>query len=403
MHQVWRKRQGLEWYPAEPKGFVSNASHISNVEAKPNFAAQGPTELSEAYGRGAAPKLVQHIEGAGADAVGSDRSTLRLKAIQQAHAMMKDAQQLSCLLTAGIVPALNVAAIKSPDEKIRQAAVEAIGRLARERAARELIVEHETCRDALLGAVTDPVREVRLSCLGVVQQLATTPLGIKALVACSFVKQLVDRCRGTPDGGPPVPEVQAIAATAMGRICQTEVGREEALSVGAVEVALKMLKSEHHEVRYQSAYCLAVLTYDQQEKAQAWADDVMEPVVQMLQSDDSGLQTAACALLMSMSNGTRFPDGRNACKKAAVQAGAVEALDPLLAEACQLEAAGELNEPNSELAVYACKCMASLSDLPKARVAMEPYLTKLKTLVGSSQPILGKHAQIAIERITWTP
>ena len=397
-----RKRQGLPYTPREPKGLASNSAHLVGVEVKPNIQPQGSAELTAAYGSGAAPKLVRHIEGSGTDAVGSDAAVKRLKALEQALDMMHGPAGLSCLLTAGIVPSLNTAAVKDPDVTIRRMALVALGRVARERTARALMLEHDSC-SALLQAVADPVLDVRLACLQVVLQLAATPLGTKALVECHFVKTLVDRCRCTPDGGPPSPEVQAIAVTAMGRICQTDVGREEALGVGAVDVALKMLRSEHREVAYQAAFCLAVLTYEQQEKAQAWADDVMTPLVQMLLSGDHGLQTAACALLMSMSNGTRFEDGRNACKKAAVAAGATRALAPLLQQALDLEVAQELTNANAELAVYACKCMASLSDLPEARKLMKRDLPVLRSLVLSSQAVLSKHAEIAIERITWTP
>jgi len=254
---------------------------------------------------------------------------------------------------------------------------------------------------------------VRLACLTVVQQFASYNEGAKALVEASFVELLLARCKGTPDGGPPIPEVQAIAVTGLGRVCQTEEGCKEAIRLEAVPTALAMLMSDAGTaVQYQSAFCLAVLTYEQAEKRVALDANVMPKLVYMLgagadKADEAmrlKLRTAAAALLMSMANGTRDAEtGENACKPAAVEAGACKVLVPLMREALEMQRAGELTAENSELAVYVAKCMASLADSPKGRKQLKVVLPELTALTSSSESTLGKHASIAIERITWEP
>ena len=180
--QVWRKRQGIEYTPAAPKGLYANSAHLARTEAKPNFEPKPPTQLNVAYGHGAAPALVRHIEGAGPQPVGSTESVLRLKAIEQALEMMHSPAELSCLLVAGIVPALNTAAANDPDEKIRLAALTALCRIAREGAGRASMLESATS-SSLLTAAADSSVEVRGACLRVVHQTAAYYEGVKELVS----------------------------------------------------------------------------------------------------------------------------------------------------------------------------------------------------------------------------
>ena len=107
---------------------------------------------------------------------------------------------------------------------------------------------------------------------------------------------------------------------------------------------------------------------------------------------------------MSMCNGTRTPDGENACKPAAVSAGVVKALAPLLDIGLGLELSNSMNEKTCSLTVYACKAMASIADSPKGRKQLQQMcLEQLQVLTKSVEPLVAKNAIIAVERITWTP
>lgn len=409
LRQICRKRQGIEWYASEPKGLLANSAHLSNVESKPNFHTQAPTELTLAYGRGAAPKLVRCIQNAGSSAVGSDESVLRFKAIEQSLELMIGAANLACLVSAGIVPALNLAASKDLDEKIRALAHTALARLACDRSARESMLASGTC-ETLLATAVDPAASVRSACLGVVTQLGTYDDGRKALIAVHFVELLLARCRERHDGGPQTPEVQAAALTGLNRLCKTDDGQAEAIRMSAVPTALMTIASEHPEVRCQSAWCLALTTYEQTEKAVALEGGVMPKLVKMLSSDDveetamrQRLRIAAAAFLMSMCNGARMEEDKPHPMGVAVDAGVCVALLPLVDEAASLHRMGEMTPEASDLAVYATKCIAALADSPKARKQLAKALPNLRELTTSTELALGKHAQIAIERITWTP
>lgn len=105
----------------------------------------------------------------------------------------------------------------------------------------------------------------------------------------------------------------------------------------------------------QAGYCLTALTFDQLNKSTALASDIMDPLILLLRSNKPlAVKMAAASALselhvlrsvfyphssthlclafpaVSMTNGIRFEDGSNACKKAAIDAGAVGALVPLL-------------------------------------------------------------------------
>ena len=415
--QIWRKRQGLEWYPSEPQGMQVNVAHLTMGEVKPNPKPLFPTDLTLAYGRGAAVKLVRYIEDAGSDAVGSNKSILRLKAMEQSMELMHG-QDFTSLVAAGIVPALNETATKDADEKNRVAALVALCRLARERTGRESMLENDSCA-ALCGACKDSVAAVRKECLATIGHFANYDEGRRALVEKKFVELLLVHCRDPPDGGPPeseikeIKETQCLALTALGRICQGEGGRAEAIRANAVPTVLEMLHAESVEAQYQAAMALSLLTFDQAEKAECLGGGVMRKLAVMLRSDKvqddmerRRLRTAAAALLMSMCNGTRnesLPPPHAACKAEAIEKGICQSLVSIVAEVVLLHMAGELDDRNSELGVYAAKSMTELADSPKGRKLLKAALGDLKVLAGSQVPTLCKNVQIAIERIEFVP
>jgi len=399
-HQVWRKRQGIPWEAEQPKGFVSNAQHISSVGAIANFPKADPEDLTEAFGWRGTPKLVRAIEGS---ASGPEKGVVRRKAIDSCLTM-KGAANIAALLTAGVIPALNKVCSPSeePDSGSRAAALAALERLAREFKAREEMLAHGTLM-TLNGAAVDGVLEVRLGSLKVVVELARHRECMHPLVEAGFVKLLNQRCISAPDGGTPSPVLQAVAVSALSHVVQAPEGLDEAINVGAVKTTVGMLDSAERDVVTQSAFCVAALTHGQDEKAVALENGVMRKAVNMLNTPDAPeLYSAAAAVLMSMCNGTRNPDGSNACKSEAVKEGVVQALVPHLAPGIALEKAGLMDPATSALTVYITKAMSSIADAPKGRKYMKKAaLADLKLLAQSSEPLVQKNALIAIERIEW--
>ena len=109
---------------------------------------------------------------------------------------------------------------------------------------------------------------------------------------------------------------------------------------------------------------------------------------------------------MSMCNGTRnesLPPPHAACKAEAIEKGICQSLGSIVAEVVLLHMAGELDDRNSELGVYAAKSMTELADSPKGRKLLKAALGDLKVLAGSQVPTLCKNVQIAIERIEFVP
>jgi len=221
------------------------------------------------------------------------------------------------------------------------------------------------------------------------------------------VQLLVQRCISAPDGGPPTPALQETAVMALSRVVQNAEGLDKAIEVGAVPTTVNMLTHETREVRIPSGFCVAALCFGQDEKAVALKNGVMRKAVAMLHGGGEGdteEQAAGAAVLMSMCNGTRFPDGDNACKSEAVKEGVVQALVPLLQQGLQLELAGEMNDATCALTVYSLKAMSSIADHPRARKALHSMcLDQLTALCESVEPLVRKNALIAVERITWEP
>ena len=395
MHQVWRQRQGIPWAPEQPKGMLTNLAHVAKAQAMPNFEPAPADELTTAFGFNAYPKLVSCI--AGSWKTGPEAQALRRKALEAALEMMKGPAHLAGLLAAGIVPALNTAITSEPDADIQAQALTVAARVARELTGRMAMYEHDSPR-VLLRMTNHEAAVVRSACWSAITEVAKAADGITALVNGGCVKMLVDRSQTAPGGGPVVPAVQALVVTALGRICQRDTGLDEAIKEGAVPAAVGMLQADLKETRVQAAQCLAVLTHNQSEKDVALKAGVMPPLASMLQSGDPEMTPAAAAVLMSMSNGS------NACKTEAVKAGCVSALQPLLANSVAMLRAGALDYETSALTVYVTKCMAVLADAPVGRKQLKASLANLELLAQDGvEPLVQKHAIIAIERIKWKP
>ena len=394
MHAVIRKRQGLPWEPEGPKGLLKNSIHLTNVSALPNFEPIPQDELRVAHGAIAYTKLVADV--------GSPLLALRQRALAKIVEMLVAPRHIASFLNARIVPALNVAG-SDADTEVRYLTTLAFGKIAKEEKGRQELIDHDT-PPVLLKLADDSELAVRSNSLDVVAILGRSADGMRALIKTGFVKVIVDRCRRAIDGGPPNPVVQIAALTALRQFCQVDAGCAEALGCEAIEATVFMLTHGNDEMRVQAAYCLAALTAEQQTKSLALKEGIMEPLVMMLHpSMDTSVKTASAAALMSMTNGTRFPNGENACKSAAVNAGAIDALIPLLQDGLQLEIAKKMDHTNSALTVYVFKCMSNMADAPKGRKQLQQVIGDLETLSQSSDPLVRKHALIAIERVTWKP
>ena len=140
--------------------------------------------------------------------------------------------------------------------------------LARNYNARQQMLAHNTLQSLNTAAVDSKV-EVRRAVVKVIGALAKEREFGAPLVAAGFVKLLVNRIKSSPDGGPPDPIVQALGVGALGRVCQTDEGVDEAIKVDAVPTCCSLLRNDDREVTIQAAYCLAVLTYRQDEKSVA--------------------------------------------------------------------------------------------------------------------------------------
>lgn len=394
MHAVIRKRQGLPWEKEQPKGLHSNLKHLSTVAAIPNFEPLPAETLSIAHGALAYPKLVREI--------GAPLLVLRQKALRHTLETMCSPRHIASFLAAGVVPALNVACADS-DEEVRTLATCALARIAREELGRQAMLPAGSVA-VLLGCAADQALAVRLASVEAVRELARTNSGTRALIDHGFVKLLCERCRAAPDGGAPNAQLQCTALHALRQACQVESGHSEAISCGAVSLCVAMLAHEMEEAREQAAYSLAVLTVGQQEKAVALKESVMTSLLKMLHPSASvAVKTAGAATLMTMTNGTRFPNGDNACKHAAVTEGAVSALVPLLQDGLALELGRAMDHATSALTVYVTKCIANLADHPLGRKQLQPALADLQPLAESDEPLVRKHAAIAIERVKWEP
>jgi len=258
--------------------------------------------------------------------------------------------------------------------------------------------------EVLVKSAGDANADVRSSSFEAVACLAVTLEGLRACHEAGFVAVTVKRCVGSETEGEPSPVVQLAALTALHQLCKNDPGAREAIECGAIEMCVQVLEHGTDEMKEQAAYVLSQLLILQEQKRLALDHDVMVKLIVLLHpSKPLAVKTAAVCALMVMTNGTRFPDGSNACKITALKEGAVEALMPLLAEGIAHDKAKTMNHATSALTVYVTKAIASLCDSPQGRKHLQACLADLETLAQSEEPLVKKHATIAVQRVKWSP
>ncbi|KAL1525520.1 hypothetical protein AB1Y20_020376 [Prymnesium parvum] len=392
MHAVIRKRQGLPWEKEVSQGFSKNSTHLIQVAAIPNFEPMAEDTLTLAHGVLAYPKLVREIN--------SPLLTLKQKALNKMLEMTVASRHIASFLAVGCVAALNTAA-RDSDSEVKGMATNALARIAREDKGRQELVAQQSV-GVLLQCAADESAQVRLAAFEAVSWLAVTHEGMRACYEAGFVKVTVDRC--TEEGGESEAQVQLAALVALHALSKNNPGARAAIDCGAIEMCVKVLEHGTDAMCEQAGYCLTALTFDQLNKSTALASDIMDPLILLLRSNKSlAVKMAAASALMSMTNGIRFEDGSNACKKAAIDAGAVGALVPLLQEGLAHERAGTMSHKTSALTVYVTKCIANLADLVIGRKQLQACLKDLDILSKSNEPLVRKHATIAVERVKWQP
>ena len=62
-----------------------------------------------------------------------------------------------------------------------------------------------------------------------------------------------------------------------------------------------------------------------------------------------------------------------------------------------------MDETTSKMTVNVAKCMALLSEVPRARKQLQPCLNQLRPLAESAQPLVQKHASAAVAAVAWKP
>ena len=399
MHSVIRKRQGLPWAPEEPKGLAANSSHIVGVSVR-----AGPFEtdpLGLAYASWSHPKLVTQCM--------AEDEQLRRRALAHTCELLRSAREISSFVPAGIVAALNKSAEHAGDAETRKLATAALIPLARDQNARDAMLLEGSSVPVLLRLACDAEPAVRSNSLAAMLELSKFIPGARAFVGGGAVKLLVKRC---------VEETETLAAVlaALHKLLEVDHdGLAEGIAGGAIATIVKLVTSAESRpaVCEYALYALTQLTVGGEEKKAAVAEGVLRKTIALVtekacrelfgDEDEEAVvrvQTAAAALLMSLTID-------NECKMEAVKLEAVAALTPLVQVALQAEYAEALDYTNSTLVANVTKVIANISEFPPGRKQLknkkQGALADLKPLVGAAEPIVGKHAQIAVEKVQWMP
>jgi len=401
MHAVIRKRQGIPYTPAQPKGLVTNGQHFVSVAVR---SEPFPTdELAIAYSVRAYPKLVGQAT--------STDDDLRLKALARLCKMLQSVRELSSLVPAGIVKALTQTAELPHCTHSRILATEAMLPLARDYNGRSAMLEDDSDMvPTLLRLMRDAEPAVRANALAVHLQLARFPVGARALLAGGCVQLLVGRCTEEKSS-----EQLAAVLAALAMVTETDAAAlKQAISSGAIETVCALVDGKYLLDQPAPAVCqhgfslLRTLTIGTPEKQLAVSQGVLRPLIDMLSpaviytdadADEEVLHcvaTQAAGALMSLTAHTE-------CKGEAVRLGAIPPLLVIMQGSVNADRQQQLTYAASMLTNYASKCISNLSEDPSGRKQLQKALPNIALLSVAPEPLVSKHAELAKYQVQWQP
>ena len=347
-------------------------------------------KIVAAYGLRECPKLVEQVAG--------DNLEVRVNALSVLCDEFLNPQKVFGCGQAGAIKILSCMVI-DPDYTTRARASKALAIAAKDANGLAFILEDEAVID-LLNGINDPSDEVRGNIYDCISKVTRSAGGIEACVKAGVTNAFVSAVVHEVDALKP-PLLRSIH-----NIAGSPQGADDALSCGAVSVCTTLLASSHSETVVEAARTLGFLCSHESGKHEALFDvqagekktssqvGALGPLVALLgaakESKKSEIKAAAAMAVMSI---TSTDEGKRQVARCDNNHRLVTDL---------------LYELDRTTRLCAVKVIANIAVNPSIRASLATdrmALGAMKQMAHGEDedPLLARHAKIALDAVQWKP
>lgn len=367
----------------------SAGMHMNRFEVKGMPKENPVTKITDAYGLGKCPKLIQQIAG--------NDLEVRINALSVLCDEFQNAYSIEGCTREGIIGVLSKM-IKDPDYTTRVRSTKALSIAADDaNGLKAILMEEDIVIPLIIQGVDDPSEIVRGNVYNCLVNLTKTLEGleycVKHDVTKAFVKVLYDE----------VDSLKPIILKGLHNIVRSEDGLIQALNGSAVEISIKLLdKSVLHissgnekpyseyeaSILAESARTLGYMCFDGRAKHQALLKNAIKILLDLLilkklPTDTKSSITIALMAITTTNDGKIHVNQREN-GVAAILSG--------------------LYDDNKIIVLNTLKIISNISVYPKNRDDINSDSTcivRLRKLSKSEDPLIAKHAAIALAAASW--
>eukprot|EP00752_Nemacystus_decipiens_P009611 g8588.t1 len=236
--------------------------------------------------------------------------------------------------------------------------------------------------ETVFTALDDDSVHVRRNIYETLANASTTGPGARALVDAGYPAKLVDKAVHETE------ELQPLALKVLCKVTTNREGLDAALAASLVENLIGLLmEGRPAEVQREASLTLAISCFDDMAKIVAIQNNGVSMLAELVAGAATEVRSAAMGALMMITT-------VDAGKRAILSTSAAE------------EAVRALGERDDVLLLNALKLIASIAAHPDIRAELKEdsaCLPAIRRLQGSKDPMIAKHASIALETVLWEP
>ncbi|CAM9977107.1 unnamed protein product [Pylaiella littoralis] len=366
---------------------VAIENRVFRYEAKPQPTANTPGKIVEAFGLGKCPKLAEQVR--------SESLLVRVNTLKVLCDEFKNPTIIAGSVKAGLMrqvrsirsfPVTLPKMVLDSDLDTRKFSSETLAAAARDYNGRAALLEaskrEARAPETIFTALDDGSVDVRRNVYEALANTSTIGPGTRALVDAGYPAKLVDKAVNETE------ELQPLALRVLCNVIKHRGGLEAALAASLVENLIGLLDDGRPaEVQRKASKTLAIACFDDMAKIIAIQNNGVSMLAELVAKAGTEVRSAAMGALMMITT-------VDAGKRAVLSTSAAE------------EAVKALGEHDDVLLLNALKLVASIAAHPDIRAELKEdtaCLPAIRRLQSNVDPIIAKHASIALEAVLWEP
>lgn len=349
-----------------PDRFI--AHHRNQINPEPHPAST----LTFAYGNWRYEELER--------ALNSNDQVLRRKVLIEVNEDFHQADKLNSALESEILVRL-VACFEDKDSEIRELASRAVLKVTNTEMGRVIFVSNNLV-EVVATLFNDPEETIRNNAYVCLLNLAQFTFGMQAAIDADILRILVDKLVAEK-----APRILELILELINTLLHGDMATPFVLNTPVLQRLNGHLASKEWRIRELAAENLGSISFNVEGKQQTIEAESIPPLCSMLKDPISDVRCAAVRALASLAQ----------LKEGKVQIYDLDMLNTII------ELLFDLDE---QTRLHTVQLIAAEAEYPPGREKFKQCLNKLRDMVEkykNTQPLVSKHAQIAIDVITWQP